>query len=842
MVIHMSIHDHLSARSRSNGARLLGRAIACSLAIAALCANASADGHTATKDLAPTDWAGIRAAYDAGRHTAVATSDGYAARNPGQGWSTTFDSRGFTTTTGGDTWTWGLELTGWGRGDVKTTAALTPSLKADGARVERTWNADLTEWYVNDGRGLEHGYTLRTRPAGNGPLQLTLAVRGGLIPRVSTDGRDVAFTDRSGAAAVTYNALTVFDAAGTTIPARFQTVADGLRLTVDDRDARYPLTIDPIAQQAYLKASNTGANDSFGVSLAISGDTVVVGAGEEDSAATGANGNQSNNSVGDSGAAYIFVRSGTTWSQQAYLKASNTGINDSFGNSVAISGDTVVIGAANEDSDAVGVDGNQSSNTTADAGAAYVFVRSGGVWTQQAYLKASNTGAGDQFGWTVGISGDTLVVGALAEDSNAVGVNGDQGNNSAASSGAAYVFVRNGTTWTQQAYLKASNTEAGDGFGTSVAISGDTIVAGATSEDSNAVGVNGDQSNNTAFSSGAAYVFVRSGTAWSQQAYLKPSGTEASQLLNHDFGVSVAVSGETIVVGADLEYSTGGAHVFSRLGTTWNHEAHLVASNADEADRFGQCVAISGDTIVVGARSEDSGGTGVNNTSIGNDTSGSGAAYVFVRNGPGWSQHAFLKASNARASAAFGCSVSVSGDTVVVGSYNESSNAAGINGNQANTGAVGAGAAYVFLVPPTVEPCAGMQPAIAQHPSGQSVAVGTTASFTVSATSPNASGLTYQWRRNGVNLTSGGTVNGTNTPTLTINPVAPIDNAAAFDCVVTNTCGTTTSYPAGLAATAAPRCLADLGSQGGIPGPDSFLDNNDFIIFIDYYFNQTGCP
>ena len=129
--------------------------------------------------------------------------------------------------------------------------------------------------------------------------------------------------------------------------------------------------------------------------MAVSGDTVVVGALWEDSSATGVNGNQSDNSAADAGAAYVFVRSGTTWSQQAYLKASNTGAGDYFGCSVAVSGDTVVVGAYGEDSSATGVNGNQSDNSATDAGAAYVFVRSGTTWSQQAYLKASNTGADD---------------------------------------------------------------------------------------------------------------------------------------------------------------------------------------------------------------------------------------------------------------------------------------------------------------------------------------------------------------------------------------------------------------------------------------------------------------
>ena len=260
------------------------------------------------------------------------------------------------------------------------------------------------------------------------------------------------------------------------IRAAHQVALQSSRLTTNESAKPAALAADDIAQQAYLKASNTDANDRFGHAVAVSGDTVVVAADYESSNATGVNGDQSDNSAFVAGAAYVFVRNGTTWSQQAYLKASNTELGDQFGHAVAVSGDTVVIGANFESSNATGVNGNQSDNSASEAGAAYVFVRNGTTWSQQAYLKASNTDAGDSFGISVAVSGDTVVVGADLESSNATGVNGNQSDNSADSAGAAYVFVRNGTTWSQQAYLKASNTDAGDAFGISVSISGGTVV------------------------------------------------------------------------------------------------------------------------------------------------------------------------------------------------------------------------------------------------------------------------------------------------------------------------------------------------------------------------------
>src|SRR5260221_6190414 len=232
------------------------------------------------------------------------------------------------------------------------------------------------------------------------------------------------------------------------------------------------------SQQAYLKASNTDRGDSLGGSVAVSGNTMVVGAPSECSNATGVNGNQNDNSAGSSGAAYVFVRSASGWSQEAYLKASNTGANDQFGTTVALSDDTVVVGAPGESSQATGVNGNQSDNDAPYSGAAYVFVRSGTNWTQQGYLKASNTELLDLFGISVTVSGDTIVVGANRESSRATGVNGDESDNSAQYAGPAYVFVRSGTNWSQQAYLKASNTGGGGFFGGSVAVSKGTVVAG----------------------------------------------------------------------------------------------------------------------------------------------------------------------------------------------------------------------------------------------------------------------------------------------------------------------------------------------------------------------------
>jgi hypothetical protein len=447
-----------------------------------------------------------------------------------------------------------------------------------------------------------------------------------------------------------------------------------------------------VTHAAFLKASNAEAGDEFGYTVAASGDTVVVGAHNEASGATGLDGDQGDDSAPEAGAVYVFVRDGVTWSQQAYLKASNTDRDDSFGRAVAMDGDTLVVGAPIEASGATEVDGDQGDDSVFASGAAYVFVRLGATWLQQAYLKAPDPELYDQFGSAVAIAGDTIVVGAKGEDSAATGVDADQSGFDAVESGAAYVYVRDGTTWSLQASLKASNTGAGDRFGKSVAVSGDTLVVGASEESSGAVGVDGDQDDDGLIQAGAAYVFVRQGTTWSQQAYLKASNTGTYDR----FGQSVAISGDTLAVGAfgedsnatgvngnqtdDTEWDSGAAYVFVRQGTTWSQQAYVKASNADSGDFFGVSVALSGDTLVVGAPDEDSGSPGVDGDQDDDAMSLSGAAYVFSRDGATWSQVAYLKSAYPMAVAQFGLSVAVSGDIAVAGAFEESSDAVGVDG------------------------------------------------------------------------------------------------------------------------------------------------------------------
>jgi len=364
-------------------------------------------------------------------------------------------------------------------------------------------------------------------------------------------------------------------------------------------------------QQAYLKASNTDSGDQFGYSVAISGDTIVVGAHWEDSAATGIGGNGGDNTLGDSGAAYVFVRKNGQWRQQAYLKASHTGWNDRFGWSVAIDGDTLVVGAHYENSGKPFSAADPSDDTVNNAGAAYVFERSDGAWKQSGYLKADSADEADQFGFSVAISGDTIAVGMQGEDSDARGVDGDPINNDTPGSGAVYVFRREGAQWVHDAYLKASNTGWGNNFGNSVALDGQTLVVGSRQEYGSASGVNGDESNRSLPGAGAAYVFIRAEGSWRQQAYLK-------------------------------------------------------ASNPGWANHFG-VVAISGDTALVGADGESSGSSGVDGDQADDSVQNAGAAYAFVREGETWRQLAYLKAAAPRVNNFLGWSVAMHGNLLVAG-------------------------------------------------------------------------------------------------------------------------------------------------------------------------------
>ena len=384
-----------------------------------------------------------------------------------------------------------LTLSAWGYGE--TLRAVEPVRpQAVENRVEYRRGL-LTEWYVNGPFGLQQGFSVEAPPPGGGdgerPLRLSLALGGGLRAELDQDQRGLVLHGRDGTEVLQYRGLTVTDSGGRQARSWLEVRGDLVLMNVDDRGMRYPLTIDPFIQSregVKLTASDGAADDRFGVSVAVSGDVVVVGA-------YGANGNQ--------GSAYVFVKPVTgqpSMTQTAKLTASDGAAYDLFGCSVAVSGDVVVVGA-------YGANGEQ--------GSAYVFVKPPGGWaTTSAYtakLTASDGAGSDYFGHSVAVSGDVVVVGAYGDD---IGANLGQGS--------AYVFVKPPGGWaTTSAYtakLTASDGAAGDGFGVSVAVSGGVVVVGAYGDD---IGANDAQ--------GSAYVYLSAEVAagWSHTLGLKADGT-----------------------------------------------------------------------------------------------------------------------------------------------------------------------------------------------------------------------------------------------------------------------------------------------------------------------------
>ncbi|TBR42445.1 integrin [Marinomonas agarivorans] len=418
------------------------------------------------------------------------------------------------------------------------------------------------------------------------------------------------------------------------------------------------------SQQSYIKPSNMGHRDDFGYSLSLSndGNRLLVGAPGESSSATGINGDLLDNSALRSGAAYLFERTGTSWTQQTYFKASNTEASDGFGTRVNLSGDgnTIAVTALGENSNSTGINGNQTNNDHTGlvnrAGAVYVFGFDGVNWSQQAYVKASNTLYAALFGQSLSLSddGNTLAVGAIYEYSNATGINGDQENYSASKSGAAYVFSRTGITWSQQAYIKASNAEREDFFGHAIALSGDgkALAVGANGERGKATGINGDQYNDDIY-------------AYGQEYYSK---------------------------------GYGAVYVFDFDGINWSQQAYIKASNARRGDNFGWSVSLdySGDTLAVGAAGEDNSARGLNGPQYWGHNPNSGAAYTFIRSRGDWMQQAYIKASNTGWYQHLR-EVTLSGDgkTLAAGAFAERNNATGINGDQ-DQGYLESGAVYLY--------------------------------------------------------------------------------------------------------------------------------------------------
>lgn len=531
-------------------------------------------------------------------------TEGFREQNPRHALTTDFTKQGIEVRR--YSLNWGLETRAYGYGNaLRPIKAVAPQVKAN--RVEYVRDG-VTEWYENGPLGLEQGFTLADRPrkTNSQPLTLVLSMHGDFVARRNKRRTGLDLLGKDGKTVLRYSGLTAKDATGQELRAWLEVRGDRLFVRVSDSGARYPVTIDPWIQKAELTSSDGAVDDVFGTSVAISGGTLVVGAPLH---TVGSNEEQ--------GAAYVFVQNGTTWSQQAELTASDGATNDRFGQSIAISGSTIVVGAYER---------TIGSNTF--QGAAYVFAQTGGNWVQQAELTSSDGAAYDNFGCSVSVNGGTVLVGALHHGLP----------------GSAYVFIQSSTDWTEQAELTASDGGIGDDFGTSVAVSGSTVVVGSPLH---AVGSN--------FGQGAAYVFVQSGTSWPQQAELTASDGGSDEF----FGSSVAASGSTAVASA---YRA--AYVFSQSSDGWSQQSELPIANFD-----GGYVAVEGGTIVAGAPVISK-------------------SYVFVESGDKWGQQAELAASDGTTQDLFGDSVAISGSTAVIGAPSHE-----VGSNQ------GQGAAYVFGQP-----------------------------------------------------------------------------------------------------------------------------------------------
>jgi hypothetical protein len=509
----------------------------------------------------------------------------------------------------------GLSLAAVGHGQQLEPVGAAVPIRARNRVLYR--HGSLSEIYGNGPYGLEQSFTVARRPLGGaGPLVLAMRVDGSLVARQV--GAQVVFRTHAGAVALRYGQLSAQDATGKRLPATMLLRSGVLELRVDDGGARYPLHIDPFVQQG---SKLTGAEESVGdfgwsVALSASGSTALIG-GPNDNSLTGA--------------AWVFTRTGSTWTQQGpKLTGGGESGKGEFGFSVALSsdGNTALIGGMSDDG---------------EVGAAWVFTRSGSTWTQQG---SKLTGGGESgkgvFGYGV----------ALSAEGNTAVIGGPRDNGSV---GAAWVFTRSGSTWTQQGSKLTGGGESGKGelgYAVSLSSEGNTALLGGPED---------------VLGTGAAWVFTRSGSTWTQQGS-KLTGAGASE-----FGLSVKLSafGTTALIGGG-----GAAWVFTRSGSTWTQQGpDLTGSGESGKSYFGNSVALSGDgnTALIGGWF---------------DNGGAGAAWVFTRSGSTWTQQGSkLTGSGASGKAYFGTGValSVEGNTALIGGFYD------------NTGV---GAAWVFVSHP----------------------------------------------------------------------------------------------------------------------------------------------
>ncbi|MEM7247802.1 MAG: hypothetical protein AAF533_20865 [Acidobacteriota bacterium] len=647
----MSRHDHVTFASRPPRSRALrGRGLFLALLTMTWIGSSVSAAPTDTGwESIPLDAAArdrIQSQIEESQLALRPSSEGrFVATSPAHRFQAELSPTGMTLTpregAAEDGWKVNQQALAWGRPDALQALSTTPP-RAEGRRAEYR-HEGLTEWYLNRRDGLEHGFDVVTAPVGEGPLVVDIALAGNLRPSLTGDVLELKNADQR--RVLRYAGLVAWDATGRELTTRMELRGDAtrpvIRLSADDADAVYPVTIDPTwTEEKKLTAFDAAPNDLFGSAVALDGDTLVVGARGDDTGGSAA------------GSAYVFERDlgGTNnWGLRLKLNPTGVDFSDLFGFAVAISGDTIVVGAFG--------DSDQSIPPQNTSGSVHVFERNEpgpNQWGHVDEFYSSDIQSGDSFGYSVAIDGDTFVAGAPRSDE------------AGSRSGTAYVFERTPAApfWVERARLAAPTPQSFELFGLSVAISGDSVLVGAPGLDE------------PGLFAGSAHAFGRdigAPGAWGHEDTL----TASDAALGDGFGSKVGLSGSTAVVGAisddDAGSLSGSAYVFSRDAVgTWSEDQKLLASDGDAGDRFGFGASIDGDTIVIGAQFDDDAGTN------------SGSAYVFQRSctsSGAWSEVAKLTASDAMVLDNFGNEVTVSGDTVVAGSA----------GNDSERGA-----AYVF--------------------------------------------------------------------------------------------------------------------------------------------------
>jgi hypothetical protein len=542
------------------------------------------------------------------------TEDGGVGVNPAQKLELRFSSRGSEIRSGGRRVTLKANRFGYGA-ELALLPAVAPQLMRN--RVEYRHGA-LAEWYTNGPVGLEQGFTVERAPRVPGQtFTIALEIGGDLRLVVDEQRTGLTLAGDSGRPELRYSGLSAIDADGKVLPAWLELRGPDLLLRVNDAGARYPVVVDPWVQRAELTSSDGVAGDEFGFSVAINGNTVVVGASQFNST--------------DVGAAYVFVKGSTGWSnmtQTAKLTASDGAAGAQFGSSVAFANaSTIVVGAPHAN-----VGANQGQ------GEAYVFVEPLSGWanmTETARLTSEDGAKFDDFGYSVSAAGNVVAVGA-PQDSGAVSYQG-----------AVYVFLKPSKGWTTtskfKAKLTASNAQFDDGLGVSVSLKGTALVAGAANS-----------------GKGAAYVFVRPLTGWQTTSSFSAELTASDGQVGDGLGYSVSLGSNTVVAGAYLaavggNSAQGAVYVFVEPAGGWadmTETAKLTASDGKSGDEFGYSVSTSGNTIVAGASNDP-----------GND-----GAYVYVKPLSGWETTSTFKAKlTATDASIFGFSVATNGTNIVAG-------------------------------------------------------------------------------------------------------------------------------------------------------------------------------